>query len=75
MAEHEEVIKTQVRLPAELHEQIKVSSDRNFRSFNSEILYLLQVGLRNAQPHATPEQVREIVMDVVRSEWKRNREG
>lgn len=75
MTKQKDFAQTQVRIPHELLEELKTSADRNFRSLNSEILYLLQIGLKKAEPHATPGQVREIVMDVVRSELKRNREG
>lgn len=71
----ENVTQTQVRLPHELLEALKVSAERNLRSLNSEIIYQLQAGMGITAPHATPEQVREIVKDVVRSELKRNREG
>ena len=71
----ENVTQTQVRLPHELLEALKVSAEKNLRSLNAEIIYQLQAGMGITEPHATPEQVREIVKDVVRSELKRNREG
>ena len=55
-------------MPTDVYEELKERADRNFRSLNSEILYLLQVGMKLAEPHATPEQVREIVTDVVKTE-------
>lgn len=68
MAKQKDFAQTQVRIPHELLDELKTSADRNFRSLNSEILYLLQVGMKLAEPHATPEQVREIVTDVVKTE-------
>lgn len=67
----ENVTQTQVRLPNELLEALKASAEKNLRSLNAEIIYQLQAGMGVTAPHATPEQVR----DIVRSELKRNREG
>ena len=63
MSAQEDFIKTQVRIPAELHEQVKVSAENNFRSFNAEILYLLSVGLGNMEAPATPTNVRQVVRE------------
>ena len=70
MAKQKDFAQTQVRIPHELLDELKESADRNLRSLNSEILYLLQIGMKKAEPHATPEQVREIVTDVVKTEVK-----
>ena len=64
----ENVTQTQVRLPNELLEALRVSAEKNLRSLNAEIIYKLQAGIGLTSPHATPEQVREIVADVVKSE-------
>jgi hypothetical protein len=71
MMARENVTQTQVRLPNELLEVLKVSAERNLRSLNAEIIYQLQAGMGITPPHATPEQVREIVTDIVRTELKR----
>ena len=68
MTKQKDFSQTQVRMPTDVYEELKERADRNFRSLNSEILYLLQVGMKLAEPHATPEQVREIVTDVVKTE-------
>lgn len=75
MVKQKDFSQTQVRIPHDLLEELKISADRNFRSLNSEILYLLQIGLKKAEPHATPEQVREIITDVLRSELKNKAGG
>ena len=66
---------TQVRLPNEIYEELKASSERNLRSMNSEILYWLLIGMGKSAAPVSAEEVREILTDVVRSELKRNREG
>ncbi len=63
MTKQKEFAQTQVRMPTEVHEQIKESADRNFRSLNAEILYLLQIALEHSAPHATPKEVRTIVRE------------
>jgi Arc-like DNA binding domain. len=68
MAKQDDFFKMQVRIPMELYEQLKESSDESFRSLNAEIIYLLSVCMGNKATSATPEQVREIVADVVKSE-------
>ena len=64
----ENMTQTQVRLPNELLELLKVSAEKNLRSLNAEIIYQLQAGMGVTPPHATPEQVRKIVTDVVKTE-------
>ena len=64
----ENMTQTQVRLPNELLELLKVSAEKNLRSLNAEIIYQLQAGMGVTPPHATPEQVLEIVTDVVKTE-------
>ena len=61
MTKQKDFAQTQIRMPAELYEELKESADRNFRSLNAEILYFLQIGMGKAQPHATPEEIRQIV--------------
>jgi hypothetical protein len=61
MATEDELIKTQLRIPAEMYEQVKGLADKNFRSTNAEILYLVSLGLERAKEHASPEDVREII--------------
>ena len=39
-------IRLQLRLPQDLHEKIKSSSDISGRSINAEILFLIDAGLR-----------------------------
>ena len=50
MAKQKDFAQTQVRIPHELLEELKTSADKNFRSLNSEILYLLQIGMKLAEP-------------------------
>lgn len=54
---------TQLRMPTEVYEELKASAEKNFRSLNAEILYLLQIGMKKAEPHASPEEVRRIVQE------------
>ena len=68
MTKQKDFSQTQVRMPTDVYEELKERADRNFRSLNAEILYLLQMGMKLAEPHATPEEVRDIVTDVVRTE-------
>ena len=63
----ENVTQTQVRLPNELLDALKVSAEKNLRSLNAEIIYQLQAGMGLTPAHATPEEVRDIVTDVVRT--------
>ena len=63
MVKQKDFAQTQVRIPHPLLEELKESADRNFRSLNAEILYLLQIGMKKAEPHATPEEVRRIVQE------------
>ena len=67
MTKQKDYAQTQVRIPQDVLEALKDSADRNFRSLNAEILYLLQSGMSRAQPHATPEQVRQIVREELRA--------
>lgn len=61
MATEDDLIKTQLRIPSDLYEQVKNMADRHFRSTNAEILYLVSLGLGLAKEHASPEDVREIL--------------
>lgn len=61
MTTEDELIKTQLRIPAEMYEQVKGLADKNFRSTNAEILYLVSLGLERAKEHASPDDVREIM--------------
>lgn len=63
MAIEDELIKTQLRIPAELHEQARESAEKNFRSFNGELLYLISLGLKLAKEPASPDEVRKIVQE------------
>lgn len=67
MATEDELIKTQLRIPAEMYEVVKVLADKNFRSTNAEILYLVSLGLDRTKEHASPEDVREIVKEELQS--------
>ena len=57
-----------LRMPPEVKEELEKLAEQNRRSLNAEIIYQLQAGMRITPPHATPEQVREIVTDVVKTE-------
>lgn len=61
MATEDNLVKTQLRIPADLYEQVQVLADKNFRSANSEILYLLSVALGKIKEPASYEEVRQIV--------------
>ena len=50
-------------MPTDVYEELKERADRNFRSLNAEILYLLQIGMKQAEPHASPSEVRQIVRE------------
>lgn len=67
MTKQKDYAQTQLRIPLDVLEALKDSADRNFRSLNAEILYLLQIGMSRAQPHATPEEVRQIVREELRA--------
>ena len=54
---------TQLRMPTEVYEELKASAEKNFRSLNAEILYLLQIGMKKAEPHASPNEIRQIVKE------------
>lgn len=63
MTKQKDFSQTQVRMPTDVYEELKERADRNFRSLNAEILYLLQMGMKLAEPHATPEEIRRIVSE------------
>ncbi|UOG90518.1 MAG: Arc family DNA-binding protein [Candidatus Thiothrix sulfatifontis] len=63
MAKQDDFFKMQVRIPMELYEQLKESSDENFRSLNAEIIYLLSVCMGNKATSATPDEVRSIIRE------------
>ena len=63
MATEEDLIKTQLRIPSDLYEQVKDMADRHFRSTNAEILYLVSLGLGLVKEYASPEEVREIIRE------------
>jgi hypothetical protein len=67
----ESLVKTQLRIPEEMYERVKELADRNFRSANAEILYLVSLGLERAKEHASPDDVRQIVGDVLRVEMEK----
>lgn len=67
MSESEEIQRLQLRIPAEMYEQVKELADKNFRSTNAEILYLVSLGLERAKEHASPEDVRGIVTEELQS--------
>lgn len=73
MSDSDDIQRLQLRIPAEMYEVVKGLADKNFRSTNAEILYLVSLGLERAKEHASPEDVREIVTDVVRTELKRSK--
>ena len=63
MTKQKDFSQTQVRMPTDVYEELKERADRNFRSLNAEILYLLQIGMKQAEPHASPSEVRQIVRE------------
>ena len=63
MTKQKDFSQTQVRMPTELYEELKESAERNFRSLNAEILYFLQIGMGKAEPHASPDEVRQIIRE------------
>ena len=63
----ENVTQTQVRLPNELLDVLRESAEKSLRSLNAEIIYQLQAGIGITAPHATPEQVREIIGEEIQS--------
>jgi hypothetical protein len=63
MAKQDDFFKMQVRIPMELYEQLKESSDENFRSLNAEIIYLLSVCMGSKATSATPDEVRSIIKE------------
>lgn len=58
-----EIQRLQLRLPNDLYEVIKNLADRNFRSANSEILYLISLGLEKVKECASTDDVRQIIME------------
>lgn len=44
-----DVVKLQVRLPRELHEQLQALSESEQRSLNGQIIYLLRQAVEQAQ--------------------------
>jgi hypothetical protein len=60
MTKQKDFSQTQVRMPTAIYEELKESADRNFRSLNAEILHLLQIGMKKAEPHATPLEIRHL---------------
>ena len=63
MATEDDLIKTQLRIPSDLYEQVKNMADRHFRSTNAEIVYLVSLGIGLAKEHASPEDIREIIRE------------
>ena len=59
----DEIQRLQLRLPNDLYEVIKNLAERNFRSANSEILYLISLGLENVKECASPDEVRQIIRE------------
>ena len=58
-----EIQRLQLRLPNDLYEVIKNLAERNFRSANSEILYLISLGLEKVKECASPDEVRQIIRE------------
>ena len=63
MSSDDEIQRLQLRLPNDLYEVIKKLADKNFRSANSEILYLVSLGLERVKECASPEEVRQIIKE------------
>lgn len=63
MATEDDIQRLQLRIPAALYEEIKQHSEKSFRSANSEILYLVSLGLEKVKETTSPEEVREIIRD------------
>ena len=63
MTKQKDFSQTQVRMPTPIYEELKKSSEENFRSLNAEILYFLRIGMQQAEPHATPSEIRKIVRE------------
>ena len=59
----DEIQRLQLRLPNDLYEVIKNLAERNFRSANSEILYLISLGLEKVKECASPDEVRQIIRE------------
>ena len=54
-------VKTQLRIPGEMHEEIKRLADQDFRSLNAEILALLQEAIERR--HAAKAKKPEVTHD------------
>jgi hypothetical protein len=67
MSDGDDIQRLQLRIPAEMYEVVKGLADKNFRSANAEILYLVSLGLERAKEHASPEDVREIISEELQS--------
>ena len=63
MAGQKDFTQTQVRLPTSLYEELKDSSEKNFRSLNGEILYWLQLGMGKAVDPVSAETLRELIRE------------
>jgi len=74
MAKQDDFFKMQVRIPMELYEQLKESSDENFRSLNAEIIYLLSVCMGSKTTSATPDEVRSIIREELGASIKKKPE-
>lgn len=63
MSGNEDIQRLQLRIPTDLYEEIKQHSEMSFRSANSEILYLVSLGLDKVKETTSPEEVRQIVQE------------
>jgi len=61
MKKQDDLFKTQIRLPADLHDAIKDSAMDNGRSLNGEMITLLRIALGHKEPPLTISQLKEVL--------------
>lgn len=64
MGKQDDIFRTQIRIPSDIYEAIKISSEESGRSINAEMIYLMSTAL-GIKPDAEPldAKIREIVRE------------
>lgn len=50
------IVNVNVRMPSDLHERVKRQAERDMRSLNYEVLWLLAMALEQIERRAQPKQ-------------------
>lgn len=67
MGTQDEFIRTQIRIPPDLHSQIKKAQETSGRSFNAEIVSRLEVSFKQEADKPLADLIREILREELSS--------